>query len=257
MKRKTICGIYQITNLIDGKIYIGHSDNVLKRWGRHRIGKGSLLLGNAIKKYGLVNFNFEVLEEINIENKTKEIIKIELYKKEQFYLDLKKPYIKGIGYNIDKIAKYNCSGKRTEEFKNNIRRINLDGNFKGKKVFQFSLNGELIKEWKSAAEIQRCLKFKAENISACCLGKQNHSNNYIWRFENKEITQEEIKKINKNKRLSVVNQYNLVGELLNEFESTLDASKKTGIKASIIRDACCGSKKTGAGFIWKYKNKFV
>lgn len=255
MKRKIICGIYQITNLIDGKIYIGHSDNVLKRWGRHRIGKGSLLLGNAIKKHGLVNFNFEVLEEINIENKSKEIIKIELYKREQFYLDLKKPYIKGIGYNIDKIAKYNCSGKRTEEFKNNIRKINLDGNFKGKKVFQYLLDGTVIKEWKSAAEIQRCLGFKAENISACCLGKQNHSNNYIWRFENKKISQEEIKKINKNKRLSEVNQYNLFGELLNEFTSTLDASEKTGIKPSIIRDACCGYRKTGAGFIWKYKNK--
>ncbi len=255
MKRKQICGIYQITNLIDGKIYIGHSDNILKRWGRHRIGKGSLLLGNAIKKYGLTNFKFEVLEEINIENKTKEIIKTELYKREQFYLDLKKPYIKGVGYNIDKIAKYNSSTKRSDEFKNNIRKINLDGNFTGKKVFQFSLSGELIQEWKSAAEIERCLGFKAENISASCLNKQTHSNNFIWSFDLYNVNKDKIKRMFSGKRLSEVRQYDLKGNLLNIFDTTIQASEKTGVKISIIREACGGSKKTGSGFIWKFKNE--
>lgn len=255
MKKGKIIGIYQITNIIDGKIYIGHSEDIIKRWGRHRIGKGSLLLGNAIKKYGLENFKFEVLEEINNNGKTNEQLKTILYQREQYYLDLKQSYVKGVGYNIDKIAKYNNSGTRSDEFKNNIRRINIEGNFTGKKVFQYDLKGNFVMEWKSAAEIERCLGFKAENISACCLGKQLHSNEFIWSFKLCEINEDKIKKIFSGKRLTEVRQYNLKGELLNIFLSTKDASEKTGINIKIIREACGGHKKTGAGFIWKFKNE--
>lgn len=255
MKKEKIIGVYQITNIIDGKIYIGHSEDIIKRWGRHRIGKGSLLLGNAIKKHGLENFKFEILEEINNDDKTNEQLKTILYQREQYYLDLKQSYVKSVGYNIDKIAKYNNSGTRSDEFKSNIRRINLEGNFTGKKVFQYDLKGNFIMEWKSAAEIERCLGFKAENISACCLGKQSHSNEFIWLFELCEITEDKIKKIFSGKRLTEVRQYNFKGELLNIFLSTKDASEKTGININIIREACGGHKKTGAGFIWKFKNE--
>jgi len=255
MKKQKIIGVYQISNNIDGKIYIGHSQNIIKRWGSHRIGKGSLLLGNAIKKYGLENFKFEILEEIDSNDKTNEELKTILYQREQYYLDLKKSYEKGIGYNIDKIAKYNNSGKRSDEFKNNIRRINLEGNFAGKKVYQYDLQGKFVMEWKSAAEIERCLGFKAENISACCLNKQSQSNNFIWSFELSEINKDKIKKLFDRKRLTEVRQYNLSGELLNIFSSTKDASEKTGININIIREACGGHKKTGASFIWKFKNE--
>lgn len=255
MKKEKICGIYQITNIIDGKIYIGHSEDVIKRWGRHRIGKGSLLLGNAIKKYGLKNFKFKILEKVDFKDKTKVQLKTILYQREQYYLDLKQSYVKGVGYNINKIAKYNDSGKRSDEFKHNIRRINLEGNFTGKKVFQYDLKGNLIKKWKSAAEIERCLGFKTENISACCLNKQSHSNEFIWSFELCEIGEDKIKKIFTGKRLTEVRQYNLKGELLHTFASTKDASEKTGINIKIIREACGGHKKTGAGFIWKFKNE--
>ena len=255
MKKVKKCGVYQISNIIDGKVYIGHSEDIISRWGRHRMGKGSLLLGNAIKKYGLSNFKFEILEEISGVGKTKEELKIKLYQREQHYLDLKQSYVKGIGYNIDKIAKYNNSGKRSEEFKNNIRKINLEGNFTGKTVYQYDLKGVLVKEWKSAAEIERCLGFKAENISAACLGKQTHSNGFIWSFTLLTLSIEDITKVFNCKRLSEVRQYDLNGCLINTFTSTLDASEKTKISWNIIREACGGSKKTGGGFIWKFKNE--
>ena len=59
-----ISGIYKIENLIDHKVYIGQSKNVIKR-----IRKGhvhlytNLHLKNAIKKYGIDNFSFEVIKE--------------------------------------------------------------------------------------------------------------------------------------------------------------------------------------------------
>ena len=53
-----------------------------------------------------------------------------------------------------------------------------------KKVKQYDLRGNLIKEWDCTMDIQRELKIPNQNISACCLGKQRNSHGYIWRYEN-------------------------------------------------------------------------
>jgi len=64
--------LYQITNLINGKIYIGQTNNITKRWSNHRCGNAPhQVISKAIQKYGKENFKFEVLyknvpiEEIN------------------------------------------------------------------------------------------------------------------------------------------------------------------------------------------------
>ena len=84
-------GIYKITNKKNGKIYIGSSDNVAKRWTQHI---SSLLdhshhnedmLGDFIN-YGedITIFQFEILElcecskEKLLEKESKYIVKIEL-----------------------------------------------------------------------------------------------------------------------------------------------------------------------------------
>lgn len=52
-----------------------------------------------------------------------------------------------------------------------------------KKVLQYDLKGNFIKEWLSAIDVQRATNFKAQNIGACCLGKIKQSNGYIWKFK--------------------------------------------------------------------------
>lgn len=54
--------IYQITNLINGKIYIGQTNNITKRWSNHKCGNSpDMAIAKAIKKYGADNFSFEIL----------------------------------------------------------------------------------------------------------------------------------------------------------------------------------------------------
>ena len=60
-------GIYKITNMINGKCYVGQAVNIKRRWKKHKEvafnnkDPGySYPLYQAIRKYGLENFAFEV-----------------------------------------------------------------------------------------------------------------------------------------------------------------------------------------------------
>lgn len=55
-------GIYKIENLINGKVYIGQSVHIEKRWAEHCRPSSNSLVGEAIKKYGKENFSFQILE---------------------------------------------------------------------------------------------------------------------------------------------------------------------------------------------------
>ena len=61
--------IYKITNLINNKVYIGQSVHPERRWHEHIWGnnKYKSYIHSAIKKYGVENFLFEIIES-NIEN---------------------------------------------------------------------------------------------------------------------------------------------------------------------------------------------
>ena len=55
-----------------------------------------------------------------------------------------------------------------------------------KKVRQYDLEGNFIKEWDCTMDIQRSLEISNQLISLCCLGKQRNSNGYIWRYVNEQ-----------------------------------------------------------------------
>ena len=58
-------GIYKIENLINGHCYIGQSINIELRWRRHResVNTYDYPLYLAIRKYGIDNFSFDIVQE--------------------------------------------------------------------------------------------------------------------------------------------------------------------------------------------------
>ena len=74
-------GIYKITNLINNKVYIGKSEvSIEERWKAEIAGFTNGHFINAMKKYGLKNFKFEVLIETNDNLNEVEIQFIKEYK---------------------------------------------------------------------------------------------------------------------------------------------------------------------------------
>ena len=94
-------GIYKITNKVNNHCYIGQSRNIAKRWIDHCSAANSPIheayeypLYRAIRKYGIQNFSFEILEFCSIN---------ELNEKEQYWIKILNPEFNqtiGENYNI-------------------------------------------------------------------------------------------------------------------------------------------------------------
>lgn len=91
--KKTICGIYKITNLLTEQCYIGQSVNISDRWKQHcKCGLGieasaTNVLYNSMQQDGVWNFSFELLEECSRDL---------LNEKEAFWIDTYSSNIYGL-----------------------------------------------------------------------------------------------------------------------------------------------------------------
>lgn len=105
--------IYQIKNLINGKLYIGSAKDFYDRKTKHINflinGKHHCShLQNAWFLNGPDNFEFSIMEHVELDK---------LIEREQFYLDKFKSYDREFGYNLNPTARSSLGSKRTPEQK--------------------------------------------------------------------------------------------------------------------------------------------
>ena len=111
-----IIGIYKITNTVTGDFYIGSSKNIKSRWAVHKC--HSTWKNNPnnpmyidMRKYGTDKFDFQILEETEIE-KLKEI-------EQQFIKTLKPTYNdrNANGLDIERYKKYMKEYQKSDKYK--------------------------------------------------------------------------------------------------------------------------------------------
>jgi group I intron endonuclease len=241
-----ICGVYIIKNKINKKYYIGSSVSIHKRWKKHILGKGNKYLFNSIQKYGINNFEFSILEMVNIES-DRNI----LYLKEQYWMDLLNVNDKNC-YNINKIAKQNFTEKRDFDFRKKMSQIRLELSIGSKKINQYSLNGDFIKEWKSSSEAGRVLNLESRNISGACSGDQLTAFGFIWRFYDEPLDEIGLNRIkNKRPKSKKVIQKDLKGNIVSIYESMLECSNITGYNYTRLGLSCNNGNKY-KNFLWEF-----
>lgn len=236
-----ICGIYKITNLINGKVYIGQSQNIKKRWAVHRSdylkdGKDYALY-RAFRKYGIENFSFEIIEECS---------KNELDVKEKFYIAKYNSFFCD-GYNMT-LGGQGVRYPMTEEY-----RIKYSRNSGGEPIIQLSLEGEYIKELFSIAEAERELNIPHENIIKVLNGDYKSAGNYIF-VRKASYDPSKNYCCQRIKDARPVKQYSLEGIFIREYKNEIEASELTGVCNAGISAVCYHkeNRKTAGGFQWVF-----
>lgn len=249
--RKKISGIYQIRNTINGHVYIG---SAVDTEGRFRLHKSSLSknkhhsihLQRAWNKYGASNFVFEILEEINIAE--------DLIVREQFYFDDRNPE-----YNICKTAG-SCLGVKFSLESNLKKSLNhsMLGKFgkdhnSSKEIYQYDKDGNFIKKWYGAAEIQREMNIDPGNLRKA-ITKKIFSYNHFWSYNDLGNHYSKVpKQKDRSKTKKEVLQFDKAGNFIREFDSVKSANDFFGKKSSHITHCLKGKIKTCYGYEWEYK----
>lgn len=202
--------IYKICSIVKpGLIYIGSAINFKNRKSGHLkdLKKGihkNSKLQNHYNKYGIDDFYFEIIEELNIKELT--------LKREQFYIDKLKPFFNicpiagsmlGFKHTKESILKISLSKtglkhrpecndekskRQTGQKRNGIkhseeakRKISLN-NAKKRSVNQLSKDGKFIKSFETIRKAAKELGLNENQISIVLSGKLKTTGGFKWEY---------------------------------------------------------------------------
>lgn len=215
--RNTIIGIYKIESP-SGKVYIGQSLDIYRRWSDHRSSKSykHKKLGASIIKYGVDNHKFNLLYEF-----PKDIKQDIINSYEQIYMDA----YRDCGVELLNLKEGgNGYGKHSEETKAIIRekrKHQVITEETRQKMSVFFKNIKRNPEWvKKVADKSRGRKYSYE-----------------------------IRK----KLMKPIIQLDINGNFIREWDSSREASKVLGTTESNICNCLTNRAKTAKGFKWQYK----
>lgn len=214
--------IYKYTSP-SGSSYIGQTTTSLKQRAGHggKNYRNCSLFYKAILKYGLDNFEVEILAEVKKEK---------LDEEEKKYIQIFNT-LQPHGYNL------------TEGGQNGPKK-------ETKKVYQYSSStGELIKEWGSTLEISKYFKANCQVFQACLENKVFTQYGFCWSYLKMERFPINERIVNPTSKS--VKMYSLDGKLQKEFNSIAKAAEEVGGDRSSIKRCCRHELSSHCGHKWE------
>lgn len=205
--------IYQITNNINGKIYIGKTErSIEERFREHckdylKRDLEKRPLYSAMKKYGVEHFHIELIEETNNPEE-----------REIYWIEQKRSF--KFGYNAT-----------------------LGGD--GKRYLDYDLVIETYKQVQNQSEVARLLKISPDTVHNILIANNISivsSYQVNAKYQGKIVNQYD-------KQGNFIQSFTSAKAAADALGKTTTTSKGA---TSHIADVCKGKRKTAYGFIWKY-----
>lgn len=187
--------VYKHTNKTNGKVYIGITcQRIHDRWkGGH--GYRSQYFSRAIKKYGWDGFVHEIVAENLSKEDACELERILI--KSYRSTETEYGYNQALGgdgggmYNKHhsesakkKISKARKENGFTEDHKRHISESKQGAKHHlAKKVYQYTKDGEFIREWDYMSLAAKELNINKGNIGSVCNGDRKTAGGFVWKYE--------------------------------------------------------------------------
>ena len=257
MKEKKICSIYCFTNKVNNKQYIGSTTvNVKTRYNQHLYNaktpssnKYYYPLYQAIRKYGIENFDFQVLYQEECE--------------EQKIRQIEHQYI--IQYNTLSPKGYNQTDN-TEHPSQDLeiqKKISKTKRENAKSVVEVDKNNNIIQTWKSIIDCAEDIKLDERKIAAVCRGERKTTGGKIFRWiENGKLiipvysrdaykgAQGTTQIQSSNRKIAKIDLK--TNQILEIYPTIALAARENNCDNSAISKVCRGHRNKCGGFGWKY-----
>lgn len=119
------------------------------------------------------------------------------------------------------------------------------------RIVRLTKEGVLIDVWNNMTDISKNLHISQCNISMVCNHKRCSAGGYVFMFYKEYLNNGFMIKNNNQDRSETVLQIDLIGNIIAEYKSLTDASRKTGINLTSISNVCNGKRNTAGGYIWR------
>lgn len=163
---------------------------------------------------------------------------------------------KGYKHSAEAIEKIRIAGKRPnkgqfkkgKKTKKSIVRKIAESN--KKKILQYDINGDFIREWKSATDAAKELKIHIANIQSVLRNKTYKAGNFIFRYYEENFSTKIELDIN-----TLILQYDLTGKFIKIWSSAAEIERQIKISRVKMWNLLNNKSKQGEGFLWKYYSK--
>lgn len=264
--------IYSIRHSQSGKMYIGKTHDVENRWRQHRKCNDGFVLHHALRKYGLLSFEFDILASCNED---------EGGDWETYYIQFYNSMVPN-GYNLKSggdggrhhaISRAKMSASHKGKIVSDVTRSRMSASRSGalnpnfgkasnaKPVGQYTKTGLLVKVFPDGLRAARSLfpdeddlkrlRSRASCVNSAAAGKISEAYGFVWRRGDASEfpTTTVIQTLVRGNCRAVMGIKD--GEV-QEYDSILQAANAVGCARENISACLNNTNNTCRGFVWRY-----